>query len=867
MTVFKTIRLTLCASMLGILAATAGALAQEVSWANPGPLGAGERATLDLVFDDTQPKGAVRLPAIDGLTVVGTPSESSRISIVNGQRSTSVTLSYPVRAEREGRIEIPTFDVGTIDGQHTVPAMTVEVGTAMVASKGHRGSTPLSDAVTARMLPSTKQPYVGQIFDVDVVVALRDGRRGELSGAPEWHTQGIESEEWSKGHQTSTADGSAVRFRTHAVASKPGPLTLAPAQQDVRIDSGRSRGLDDLFSMPDLADFFSRSDMSEVTVATDPVELQVRPLPQPAPEGFSGAVGDFKLESKIVPDQPKAGEPVTWTLTLRGTGNWGDVQLPARAVPSDMRTLQPKQQRNFNEHDRFTGSLSEDLVLIPTKAGALQLQPVRFEYFNPQTQQYETATAQPPMLTVAPSTVPLQQQVQVAENVSARAPASASAPAVAQPATAVLPHDPLIGSRTAWMPLSTRSVLAAAVLPFLIVAGYWLLLAVRRARQTDPRRRQREAFAHLRAAIAAAQHAGDPDQRKAALLSWQHAVAVLFSLSAAAPTAAHLRAARVDRRLSDKADQWCELWAASERALYGRDVMLDDWWYGQASALCARIRLPRLNPLRAFLPHNLLPLTATTGLLLVCALTAHAEPLDEYRQGNFTAAQQQFTAQATAAPADWVARYNLGLAAAQLGEYGRALGETTAAFALAPRNEAVRWNLQVFAARVPGVDPTLARVAFAPDVAALARSASPAMWQAALIAACVAFSCGAALALRRRYRGGSGVRALHAARALLACGAFSILVALTALRQYGPLANRDAAVVAQTTVLHSVPTDAEHSQQQTPLAAGTVVLMQKTFLGWVKIARSNGETGWLRRADVVPLYGTAMENGGPRQSA
>ena len=862
MTAFKTIRLTLCASMLGILAATAGAFAQEVSWTNPGPLGAGQRATLDLVFDDTQPKGAVRLPEINGLSVVGTPSESSRISIVNGQRSASVTLSYPVRAEREGRVEIPAFDVNTADGQYTVPSITVEVGPATVVSKGRRGSTPLSDAVTARMLPSTKQPYAGQVFDVDVVVALRDGRRGELAGTPEWHTQGIESEEWSKGQPTSTADGSAVRFRTHAVVPKPGPIALAPAQQDVRIDSGRSRNFDDLFSIPDLADFFSKSDMSEVTVATDPVELQVRPLPQPAPAGFNGAVGDFKLESKIVPDQPKAGEPVTWTLTLKGTGNWSNVQLPARAIPSDMRTLQPKQQRNFNEHDRFTGSLSEDLVLIPNRAGALHLQPVRFEYFNPQTERYETATAQPPMLTVAPSTVPPQQQVQAPENVTTHALAPASVPAAQPAAPAMLPHDPLSGTGRARMPLDGRWVAALGLLPFLIVAGYWLLLAVRRARQTDPRRRQREAFAHLRAAIAAAQHAIDFDQRKAALLAWQHAAAVLFGLSVAAPTAAHVRAARVDRRLSDNIDQWCELWTASERALYGRDAMLDDWWYDQASALCARIRLPRLNPLRAFLPHNLLPLTAASGLLLVCAVAAQADPLDEYHQGNFTAAQEQFAAQAAAAPSDWVARYNLGLTAAQLGQNGRALGETAAAFARAPRNESVRWNLRVFAARVPGVDPTLARVAFAPDVAAIARSASPAMWQAALIAACIALSIGAALALRRRYLGGTSVVRVHAARALLACGAFGILVALLALRQYGPLANRDAAVVAQTTVLRSVPTDAENTQQQTPLAAGTVVMMQKDFLGWVRIARSNGETGWLRRADVVPLYGMAMDNGG-----
>jgi hypothetical protein len=857
MTAFMTMRRTLLATMLGALCATGAAVAQEVSWSNPGPLGAGQRVALDLVFDETQPNSVVHLPAIDGLSVLGTPSQSSRVSIVNGRRSASVTLSYPVRADREGRVEIPAFDVHTADGAHTVPAMTLEVGPTMLSGKGRHGATPLNAAVSARMLPSNKQPYVGQVFDVDVVVALRDGRRGELVGTPEWKPQGIELEGWSKGQPASTTDGSAVRFRTRAVAAKPGPISVAPAQQNVRIDSGRERGIDDFFSMPDLADFFSRSDMSEVTVSTDPVELQVRALPQPAPAGFSGAVGDFKLESKIVPAQPQAGEPVTWTLTLKGTGNWADVQLPARAIPADIRALQPKQQRAFKENALFSGAVNEDLVLIPSRPGELQLEPVRFVYFNPQTEQYETAVAHPPMLSVAPSAVPVQQAAEAPQ----AAVASASGPHATEPASqaeATLPRDPLSGVGRTWSPLSGRRVGALSALPFGLLAAYWLFLAVRRARHTDPRRPQREAFAQLRAAIANARSAQDVDQRKAALLTWQHAAAIVLGLPVAAPTAAHVRAARLEGRLSDTVEQWFELWTASEQALYGRETRLAEWWYDQASALCARVRLPRLNPLRAFLPTNLLPFAVTSALLLVCVAAAHAAPpaapLDEYRQGNFAAAQQQLAAQVAAAPSDWVARYNLGLAAAQLGDSGRAFGETAAAFVLQPRDEAVRWNLRVFATRVAGLDPVLVRVAFASGAAAIARSASPATWQAFLIAACVALCAGSALVLRQRYQGHRSVARILSGRGLLACGVIGIALALFALQQYGPLANLNAAIVAQATALRAVPTDAGSAQQPAPLASGTVVVTQKAFLGWVKVARANGETGWLRGSDLVPLY-------------
>ena len=59
----------------------------------------------------------------------------------------------------------------------------------------------------------------------------------------------------------------------------------------------------------------------EVEASTEPVPLEVQPLPAGAPAGFKGAVGQFTLESKLVPEQVNEGEPITWTLSLKGTGN------------------------------------------------------------------------------------------------------------------------------------------------------------------------------------------------------------------------------------------------------------------------------------------------------------------------------------------------------------------------------------------------------------------------------------------------------------------------------------------------------------------------------------------------------------------
>ena len=84
-----------------------------------------------------QPSGRITPPDVDGLTVLGPPSQQSTISIINGARSANTTLNFPVRAEHEGTITIPSFEVETSAGTQTVGALTMQVGPATLPSSRH----------------------------------------------------------------------------------------------------------------------------------------------------------------------------------------------------------------------------------------------------------------------------------------------------------------------------------------------------------------------------------------------------------------------------------------------------------------------------------------------------------------------------------------------------------------------------------------------------------------------------------------------------------------------------------------------------------------------------------------------------------
>jgi hypothetical protein len=61
-------------------------------------------------------------------------------------------------------------------------------------------------------------------------------------------------------------------------------------------------------------------------------------------------------------------------------------------------------------------------------------------------------------------------------------------------------------------------------------------------------------------------------------------------------------------------------------------------------------------------------------------------------------------------------------------------------------------------------------------------------------------------------------------------------------------------LVWRGTTLHSIPTEAETNQKTTALPAGSLGVIDRSFLGWVRLAFDNGQTGWVRQGELVLLW-------------
>jgi len=866
------------------------AFSQSVAWTDPGQIPPQSGVQLDLVFTDCQPKGNVNLPSVSGLQFSGSPGRATSFSMINFQTSSSTTLSYVVQASQNGRILIPSFEVVTDKGRMTVPSLTLDA----TASGGNRSrqSNPLSpnfpfpptpfqnqapnpgsqvvppDAVQASAQAEPRRPYIGEVFDVNYRVVMTGNRSGRVKTTPLWDVQNFTAEAWDRGQQIGPGGNQGLQFHTRAMVPKAGLFELPSIRQKLDIDTaagGRSF-------------FFTAPGSVEVEAVAAPVPLNVEALPANAPAGFKGAVGQFVLESKLVPDQVGEGEPVTWTLTLRGTGNWPmGVELPARAVPKDIRTIQPKLRREFNGTDLFTGAIVEDLVMIPTKSGEFELPAVKFLYFDPKKKSYEAAEVKPPKIVVSKQTSGLAlpaYPVSPATSSSAPTKKAGQAPLgkVAQPLAygePGLPREPIEGSGLGLAPVSQGWWVGLGILPWGILLALWWRWARQRALFTDEERLRKESLQSWKSAVEMVREAGqDMRSSEKALLFWQKSVAGTLGIEGATPAWGVIADGI---QTMEKADQETleKCWVDSENGLYGRNPSLDGEWCDQAERLAGRIDLPAIKVWAPLKPKNLFPWLAAILFLFVAVepvgaqainkeqpkeeKTSKEDPIQLYKTGNFSEAEEVWREKVLANPRDPVARNNLALAYFQLGDKERAVAYGLSAYLISPETASVSWNTRIFAQSADQLDRAVMGLWSERSREWVTGRLGVFGWQLAFVLGVTILAVGCGFGLGSGYIPQKRTLLFRVGVATFTIGLMLFMAASTALGIYGKLADRNAVMIVDVEPLRSIPTEAE-AQAEKAYPPGSIARLEKSFLGWSKIRLPNQDAGWIRSEHIVSLY-------------
>ncbi len=139
--------------------------------------------------------------------------------------------------------------------------------------------------------------------------------------------------------------------------------------------------------------FFSDSRPVErkISIKSNTATINIDPLPIPQPEGFSGAVGNFTIDSKLQGTSFRTNEAASLVYTIKGTGNIKYVKEPKIDFPSEFEQYTPKNDIKASiAGNNVTGSMTIEYTFVPQSVGKFTIGSDKFVYFNPAKKEYIT---------------------------------------------------------------------------------------------------------------------------------------------------------------------------------------------------------------------------------------------------------------------------------------------------------------------------------------------------------------------------------------------------------------------------------------------------------------------------------------------
>ncbi len=361
----------------------------------------GQRVNYVLEVEGSEQPPSGQIPAVEGIQIGNTCSTSRQQSFhsINGRTEfvKKIAYSFPVAVSKEGTFVVPSWSVEIEGKKYRVPAATLQVNPPGEA---------LRNAVFLEIHPPVRQMYVGQSIPVEVRLRVREDVRHQLTSLPEMTGDAFTAGSFSEQNLRRYREFSngipyvAYSWPYLLTAVKAGKQTIKLQENIALADPqpGRRASQRDIFD----SFFQGRFDSLENrTVFSGDIIIEVLEMPQEGkPASFSGAIGDFQLESVLSTRTVQVGDPLTLTVTLSGEGNFERIAAPVMVESKDWRVYPPKVEFYKTDELGYRGKKVFEYILRPESLQASTIPILQFAYFHPQEKAYFDLSTKPETIVV-----------------------------------------------------------------------------------------------------------------------------------------------------------------------------------------------------------------------------------------------------------------------------------------------------------------------------------------------------------------------------------------------------------------------------------------------------------------------------------
>lgn len=325
------------------------------------------------------------------------------ISIVNGVMNARISYVYHLTPRREGTLRTPKVRVN-VEGQD-LSAIPLEVPVGVGHGNNALKGKDAGDLLFLRQTVSPTTAYEGQ----QVVYTLSVYTRVDLNelNIEEPTNDGVWQENLAENQRSmryvNNIEYTTVEAMKALFPLRSGSITIPSRRLKAKIPDETTRQ-DSSFSLDPFSNsffqqFFNQAEFKPVTVTSNELTLEVKPLPAMTAEEKKSAptvaiVGPTTMKVDYPLDVINTGETKTVSITVSSEGNLNTLKTIPLEVPSRFKVYE---ERPEVKTDRRSGKLVTHKTfkysLLPLSPGLTRIPGAKLTFFNPEKGDYEVLTS------------------------------------------------------------------------------------------------------------------------------------------------------------------------------------------------------------------------------------------------------------------------------------------------------------------------------------------------------------------------------------------------------------------------------------------------------------------------------------------
>ena len=418
----------------------------------PSTINRDEFAQLRLTLENAKSVQEITPPVMKDFFVLSGPNQESGMSMVNGDITRYVAVSFIIKPKKSGKFVLPpalaladgsTYHSNPVNlqvinaiagnnssngsnlfspfsGPDPFPPQPVEIPyDEYILKKGENAEEKIKRNIIVKLETDKKSCYVGEPIIATYKLYTRLKSESNMTKNPSFNGFSVIDLQQpdNSGYQTEKINGRTYNVyllrKAQLYPLLPGKLELETAEIEnnvsfIREDYFKKQQASSEDPFRDLSPSATTPEgvvIQKTTLQNEPATILVKPLPEVGkPSNFKGAVGSFTIEAHLSKNNFTTEDVNELKLVIGGSGNLQLVTAPELKWPEGMEGFEPVIKDDLIKSTiPVSGGKIISYPFTASIPGNYELPSISFSFFDPVRGQYHLVSTQPFSITVTKS--------------------------------------------------------------------------------------------------------------------------------------------------------------------------------------------------------------------------------------------------------------------------------------------------------------------------------------------------------------------------------------------------------------------------------------------------------------------------------